>query len=293
MKFALIGAAGYVAPRHMEAIYHVGGDLVAVLDPHDSVGVLDKYFPSARYFNEFERFDRYLSKAPPNYVVVASPNYLHDSHIRFGLRLGSSVICEKPVVLHERNLDELLRFEGKYGGRVWCIQQARLHADVRKYRALHRDAGSHKHVQVHYSAPRGQWYRYSWKGNPEKSGGMAFNIGIHLFDLGAHLFGWHKEVKVWEKADGYMLGTVYFTGAHMDFTLSTHYLDLDNDGYRWTGVATRTFKIGDVVLDLSTGFDNLHNQSYELIVNRFGYGLEEAREGIRIAEAIRGKGDYR
>ena len=180
-KFVLIGAAGYIAPRHMAAIKAVGGDLVAVLDPHDSVGVLDSYFPSCCYFREFERFDRFCCKqAGLDYVVVCSPNYLHDAHIRFGLRVAPHVICEKPVVLNERNLDQLLCEQSVFlnNSRVNCILQLRLHPLVK---AIY--PRGQNEVVINYSTPRGAWYDYSWKADEAKSGGLVTNIGSHLFDL--------------------------------------------------------------------------------------------------------------
>ena len=180
-KFALIGAAGYVAPRHMKAIKDVGGELVAALDPHDSVGILDSYFPDCLYFRETERFDRWLSKHPVDYVSIASPNYLHDSHCLMAMRNGADVICEKPLCNYERNIDNLAEWELKTGKKVNVILQCRLHPAAVGMKS--KTSTGFYPVNVNYRTPRGQWYGRSWKSDVEKSGGLPTNIGVHLFDL--------------------------------------------------------------------------------------------------------------
>ncbi|GAG49488.1 unnamed protein product, partial [marine sediment metagenome] len=177
MNFVLIGAAGFVAPRHMQAIKEVGGNLIAALDPHDSVGILDKYFPNCEFFTEFEQFDRFCeeNKNKIDWVSICSPNYLHDAHCRFGLRIGANVICEKPLVLRERNLDALKRLEEETGGRIYTVLQLRL-ADIPSFGSAVENKGG----EIIYITPRGKWYDYSWKADIRKSGGIIFNIGIHL-----------------------------------------------------------------------------------------------------------------
>src|SRR5487761_2089129 len=195
-NFALIGAAGYVAPRHMKAIKDTGNNLIAALDKHDSVGILDNYFPEADFFTEFERFDRHLDKIRRkgilmDYLSVCSPNYLHDSHIRFGLRIGATVICEKPVVLNPWNIDALAEIEKETGNQVFTILQLRLHPDIiaLKEKVDASTTGKKHNVELQYITSRGHWYHTSWKGDIAKSGGIATNIGVHFFDMLMWIFG--------------------------------------------------------------------------------------------------------
>jgi UDP-N-acetyl-2-amino-2-deoxyglucuronate dehydrogenase len=275
--FALIGAAGYIAPKHLQAIQNVGGQLVAALDPHDSVGVLDTYFPRCLYFREPERFDRWLSRHPVDYVSVCSPNYLHDAHCLMGLRSGADVICEKPLVLNERNLDNLAYWEQKTGKRVNVILQCRLHpASIRAKRLINPALTSN--ISIDYSTPRGLWYSQSWKGDVEKSGGLVTNIGIHLFDLAGWLMGfpdYHDLI-----AKDYSVGHFYFGATSVIWQLSTS----------MSKGSSRMFDVfGDThcSLDLTTGFAELHSGSYYKIVNGMGYGIEDIRFATRITEAIR------
>src|ERR1051325_4434130 len=194
-SFALIGAAGYVAPRHMRAIRDVGGDLKVALDPNDSVGVLDSYFPSTRFFTEFERFDRHIDKLrranePIDYISICSPNYLHDAHVRFALRSDANAICEKPLVLNPWNLDGLAEASQRSNRSINTILQLRLHPTIRALRERIAAKPSVTHnIDVTYITSRGRWYQVSWKGNDGKSGGIATNIGIHLFDMLVYVFG--------------------------------------------------------------------------------------------------------
>jgi UDP-N-acetyl-2-amino-2-deoxyglucuronate dehydrogenase len=278
MKFALIGAAGYVAPRHMKAIKDVGGDLVAALDPHDSVGVLDQHFPGCLYFREPERFDRWLSKNPVDYVVVCSPNYLHDAHCLMAMRNGCAVICEKPLVLNERNLDNLSEWQVRTGQKVNVILQCRLHPQAMAAKACLTDA--HTFVHVEYRTPRGPWYQRSWKGDVEKSGGIATNIGIHLFDLCTWLFG--DLVNDFEL---FLSTKMYHTEACGTFALDratvNWFLSVD------PGRPVRKFDCAEFSLDLSGGFTDLHTKSYEEILNGRGFGIEDVRPATRIVERIR------
>ena len=258
-RFALIGPAGYIAPRHMKAIKDVGGELVAALDPHDSVGVLDSYFPDCSFFTEFERFDRHCEKLRRegkgvNYVSICSPNYLHDAHMRFALRIGADAICEKPLVLNERNLDAIKALEEETGYRVWGVYQLRYHPEVRRMKDFVDLRPGTFDVEIDYRTPRGRWYAHSWKGNIEKSGGVETNIGCHLFDIVAYLFG-IKEV---------------------DWNLSIE-----------PGEPKRLFKINGDPFDLNGGFNDLHTEVYRQILAGNGIGIEDVRESVRICETIR------
>ena len=280
MNFALIGAAGFVAPRHMKAIKDIGGNLVAALDPHDSVGILDSYFPECRFFTEFERFDRHCDKLRRqgkgiDYVSICSPNYLHDSHIRWALRSGSDAICEKPLVLNERNLDGLSEIEQETGKRVWAVLQCRLHtaaSDMAK-----KTTSFPAKVQVDYSTPRGNWYRQSWKGEEQKSGGIATNIGVHLFDLCAWLLGKMENAVAIKQSAGVMKGFLRLANGEVGWRLSVDMAESPS----------RIFRINGIDYDLTNGFSDLHTEVYRNIIDGKGFGIEDAREAIRICEAIR------
>ena len=273
-KFVGLGAAGYVFPKHLKAIKDNGCDLLGVIDQHDSVGVLDSYFPNCKYFREFERFDRFCSKQPNiDYVVVASPNYLHDSHSRFGLRLGSDVICEKPVVLTERNLDELQNMEMKTNRKVFTILQLRLSPTVQELK--HKINKGHK-VFLEYYTPRGQWYLQTWKGDENKSGGLIFNIGIHLIDLCVYLFGPEfNKPELTIKTNSNVSGFLELEKANVSFDLSIE-----------KGPKRRLI-IDDEIIEFSKGFTDLHTESYRQIIMGNGFGLEVARPSIQICESIR------
>ena len=281
-RFVLIGAAGYVAPRHMRAIKEVGGELVAAYDPHDSVGVLDSYHPECRYFSEFERFDRYVQKILSgggviDYAAICSPNYLHDAHCRWAMRIGADAICEKPIVLHERNLDELQRVEEETGRRVWAILQLRHHPAVVRFKERMDDGLCVCRIQYH--TPRGRWYAHTWKGDERKSGGVVTNIGIHLFDLCGYLFGGMWSVSLTECDEQSVVGAVEFNEGGVRFDLSIA-----------GGVnRVRRFEIDGQVLDLSKGFEDLHTESYREIVGGKGWGIDDARPAIRLVETIRDK----
>ena len=271
-RFALIGAAGFVAPRHMKAIKDVGGDLVTAMDIHESVGVLDQHFPECAFFTEFERFDRFCSKSRIDYVVVCSPNHLHQSHCMFALRIGASAICEKPLVLSERNLDDLSRWEERFDGRVLNILQLRLHDSF--HTMVDTDGDE---IKVEYVTPRGEWYDWVWKSDVEKSGGLETNIGVHLFDLVSKLRGRMQNVTVDYRDPRESIGEVVLDKAKVKWRLSI----------KRGGTPKRSFSIGGVYFDLSNGFSELHTKSYQKILAGEGFGIEDARESIRICEAIR------
>ena len=292
-RFALIGAAGYVAPRHMKAIKETGGELVAILDPSDSVGVIDTYFPNADYFREFERFDRHLDKLRRegngiDYVSICSPNYLHDAHIRFALRSGSHAICEKPLVLNPWNLKALLPLEEEAGKRVWTILQLRLHPAVLALKEkIEAEPERSYDVDLTYVTSRGHWYAFSWKGDPAKSGGVATNIGIHFFDMLLWLFGGVVESEVQIANGDCTAGILTLQRAHVRWLLSIDTADLPANT---RGRTYRSIKVNNTEVEFSVGFEDLHTASYQSILNGDGFGIHDAHPSVELAYAIREAG---
>ncbi len=304
-NFALIGAAGYVAPRHMRAIKDTGNCLVAALDPNDSVGIIDSYFPEADFFVEFERFDRHIEKlrrqgTPLHYVSVCSPNYLHDAHIRFGLRVGADVICEKPLVLNPWNVEALQELEREYGRKVYTILQLRHHPSLLALKAeLDSNSVGEKHeVDLAYITSRGKWYYTSWKGDIKKSGGIATNIGIHFFDMLVWLFGPVQEnvvqVHTHDRAAGYL---------ELERARVRWFLSINSDTLPEAAVAAgaRTFRsitVDGKEVEFSGGFTDLHTLSYQSILEGRGFGIDQAATAIQIVHDIRNqqpvglKGEY-
>jgi UDP-N-acetyl-2-amino-2-deoxyglucuronate dehydrogenase len=288
-NFALIGAAGYIAPRHLKAIKETGNNLLCACDPHDSVGILDQYFPAADFFTEFERFDRHVDKlrrkSPQvDYVSVCSPNYLHDAHSRWALRSGADAICEKPLVLNPWNIDTLELFERETGHRIWNILQLRLHASVhgREFRT-----GSRPVVRLDYITPRGSWYHHSWKGEEPKSGGIATNIGIHFFDLLLTLFGAAEKSKVLLYQPDKARGELILKNADVEWFLSIDENDLP-PAVREKGQRTyRQLTVNGEPIDFSEGFTDLHSKSYREILEGRGFGIQDARPAIELAHSIR------
>jgi UDP-N-acetyl-2-amino-2-deoxyglucuronate dehydrogenase len=226
-RFGLIGAAGYVAPKHLKAIKDIGGQLIAAYDPRDSVGVLDQYFPDADFFTEFERFDRHLDRLKRlnealDCIIVCSPNYLHDAHIRFGLKSGCHVICEKPLVLNPWNLKSLIELESESNKKVHCVYQLRNHPEILKLKERIDQflSDDYHQVELKYVTPRGKWYDYSWKGMEEKSGGITSNIGVHLFDLLIWIFGEVLEKKLFERTSRKAEGFLKLKRAEINWKLS-------------------------------------------------------------------------
>jgi UDP-N-acetyl-2-amino-2-deoxyglucuronate dehydrogenase len=293
-NFALIGAAGYIAPRHMKAIKDTGNNLIAALDKHDSVGILDNYFPDADFFTEFERFDRHLEKLKrqgikTDFVSVCSPNYLHDAHIRFGLRMGADVICEKPVVLNPWNIDGLMEFEKETGKQVFTILQLRLHPSIialkEKITSLPRDK---KHsVELTYITSRGHWYNTSWKGEVQKSGGIATNIGVHFFDMLLWIFGDVTESKVTAQSDQTASGQLELEKALVNWNLSIDANILPEE-VKTSGKRTyRMLNIDGESFEFSDGFTELHTQSYAQIISGKGFRISETRKAIELVHQIR------
>ena len=296
-NFALLGAAGFVAPRHMRAILENGQRLVAAMDPSDSVGILDSYFPASAFFTEFERFDRHVDKLRRlggtdrvDYVSVCSPNYLHDSHVRFGLRSDADVICEKPLVLNPWNIDGLAEAEERSGRKVNTILQLRLHPDIiaLRDRITSEPPGYPKHeVDLTYITSRGRWYQYSWKGDEKKSGGIATNIGVHFFDMLHFIFGELQDNRVHVNESTRAAGYLEYQRARVRWLLSVESDDLPQAQREASQRTYRSITVDGEEIEFSDGFTDLHTQSYQLIVEGQGFGLESSRCAIETVAAIR------
>jgi UDP-N-acetyl-2-amino-2-deoxyglucuronate dehydrogenase len=293
-NFALIGAGGYIAPRHLKAIKDTGNILIAALDKNDSVGILDSYFPEADFFTEFERFDRHLEKLKRqgrkiDYVSVCSPNYLHDAHIRFGLRIGSDVICEKPIVLNPWNIDALEEIEKETGRKAFSILQLRLQPVIiaLKQRIDSTSPGKKHEIELQYITTRGHWYFSSWKGDISKSGGIATNIGVHFFDMLLWIFGDVKDYKVFQHEETVSSGSLELEKASVNWRLSidTNELpqEIKNKGKR----TYRKLIIDGEAVEFSEGLADLHTQSYENILAGKGFPISETRKSIDLVHKIR------
>ncbi len=293
-KFALIGAAGYIAPRHMKAIKDTGNELVAAFDPYDGVGIMDSNFPDADFFTEFERFDRHIEKLrrngdPIDFVTVCSPNYLHDSHIRFGLRNKCDVICEKPLVLNPWNIDALIEIEKESGKKVFTILQLRLHPAIIALRERVKN-GPKDHVynvDLTYITSRGKWYHHSWKGDHNKSGGIATNIGVHFFDMLIWVFGDVEKSIVIKQTPETVSGVLKLKKAEINWMLSIDFNTLPNEVQLMNKRAFRTLKLDGEEIEFSDGFTELHTNSYEQILKGNGYGMNDCRKAIELVSSIR------
>jgi len=304
-NFALIGVAGFIAVRHVRAIKETNNTLVASLDRFDSVGYLDSYFPDADFFTEFERFDRHVAKlnrqgTPVHYVSICSPNYLHDSHIRFALRNGANAICEKPLVLNPWNIDALMDYENETGKKIFNILQLRHHQAILELREKIKNGPKDTmyDIDLSYVTSRGNWYHYSWKGDIEKSGGIATNIGVHFFDMLIWIFGEVKEnivqVLKRDKAAGYL----ELEHARVRWFLSIDYRDIP-DKVKSGGQRTyRSISVNGEELEFSGGFTDLHTVSYREILAGRGFGVDASRNSIQTVYTIRNatpiglKGEY-
>jgi UDP-N-acetyl-2-amino-2-deoxyglucuronate dehydrogenase len=293
-RFALIGAAGYIAPRHMAAIRDTGNDLVAALDSNDSVGIIDSHFPEASFFTEFERFDRHIDKQRRrgealDFVSICSPNYLHDSHMRFALRSGADAICEKPLVLNPWNIDGLHDVENDTGRKVHTILQLRVHPAIMELRErILRQPKNTKHeVDLTYITSRGNWYLQSWKGDEKKSGGIATNIGVHFFDMLHFIFGKLQDNRVHLADETRAAGYLEYEHARVRWFLSIDVNDVPTS-VREQGQRTyRSITVDDKEIEFSGGFTDLHTRSYEEILSGRGFGLEENRVAIETVSHIR------
>jgi UDP-N-acetyl-2-amino-2-deoxyglucuronate dehydrogenase len=293
-NFILIGAAGYIAPRHMKAIKDTGNSLIAAFDPYDGVGVMDSHFPQAHFFTEFERFDRHIEKIKRagtkiDYVSICSPNYLHDSHIRYGLRIGADVICEKPLVLNPWNVDALIELEEEYNNKVHTILQLRHHEAILELKEKIENGPADKiyDIDLTYITSRGNWYYTSWKGNEEKSGGIASNIGVHFFDMLQWIFGPMENSSADIKTKDTNSGKLTFKQANVNWYLSINAENLPQKA-KDNGLSTfRTLSIEGEEIEFSKGFTDLHTVSYQHILDEKGYGLADAKSSIEIVSKIR------
>ncbi|WP_193370343.1 Gfo/Idh/MocA family oxidoreductase [Pelagibius marinus] len=290
-NFALIGAAGFVAPRHMKAMRAVGGDLKAAIDPNDSVGIMDSHFPEAHFFTEFERFDRYIDKQHRSgeridYVSICSPNYLHDAHVRFALRSDCDAICEKPLVLNPWNLDGLAEIEASTGRRINTILQLRLHPAIIALKQK-VDASDRRHsVNLSYVTSRGRWYHQSWKGDDKKSGGVGTNIGVHFFDMLSFVFGAVTDSALHLRNERQMAGFIECEKADIRWFLSVDRNDL-LPGLAEGQSTYRAVTVDGEDVEFSAGFTDLHTASYEAILAGKGFGLEAVRPSIEMVSAMR------
>jgi UDP-N-acetyl-2-amino-2-deoxyglucuronate dehydrogenase len=302
-RFALLGAAGYIAPRHLKAISDTGNDLVAAMDPSDSVGIIDSYFQNADFFTEFERFDRHIDMLRRrghgvDFVSICSPNYLHDAHIRFALRNGAAAICEKPIVVNPWNVDGLLELERESGIPIYTILQLRLHPVMIALRERYKDSKDVVDVDLTYITSRGKWYYYSWKGDVHKSGGIATNIGIHFFDVLAWIFGAQKNSTVHVNRPDCAAGVLRLERARVRWFLSINPDHLPDSAKEQKKRTFRSIQVGGEEVEFSEGFTELHTLSYKEILAGNGFGLQDARASIemahdiRVAESAALEGDY-
>lgn len=293
-SFALTGVAGFVAPRHLKAIRDTGNQLVAAMDKSDSAGILDHYFPRANFFIEFERFDRYLEKYKRengglDYFSVCTPNYLHDAHVRFGLKHGANVICEKPLVLNPWNVAALAELQKETGKEVFNVLQLRLHPSITalKKRMELAAAGKKYEIDLAYITPRGNWYHTGWKGDISRSGGIATNIGIHFFDMLVWIFGKVQNIVVHLHTNDRAAGFLELERARVRWFLSINETDLLKETKEKGEHSSRSLMIDEETIDFSNGFHDLHTKAYEDILSGKGFSLMEALPSIELVHTIR------
>jgi UDP-N-acetyl-2-amino-2-deoxyglucuronate dehydrogenase len=296
-NFALIGASGYIAPRHMKAIKETGNNLVCALDPYDGIGIMDSFFPKSDFFIEPERFDRHLDKLRRkgdqkiDFVSICSPNYLHDAHIRMALRNEAHAICEKPLVLNPWNIDALQEIEKETGKKIFTILQLRLHPAIQQLKKKIEEGPKNKvyEVDLSYITSRGKWYFISWKGDVHKSGGVTTNIGVHFFDMLGWIFGDFKGVELEINKPEKAGGRLYFKNANVKWFLSVDETDLPIEAIVAGKRTFRRINIEDDELEFSDGFTDLHIVSYQDILSGGGFGIEDARKSIEIVSSLRNK----
>ncbi|MDQ7818448.1 MAG: Gfo/Idh/MocA family oxidoreductase [Melioribacteraceae bacterium] len=297
-NFALTGVAGYIAPRHLKAIKETGNNLIAALDPHDSVGILDQYFPDAAFFTEFERFDRHIEMLKRkqkdfklDYLSICSPNNLHDAHIRFALRIGADAICEKPLVLNPWNLDALKLLEKEFDKKIYTVLQLRLHPSIISLKgSLSSDNQAQRtknRVTLKYITSRGLWYNFSWKGDNQKSGGIATNIGIHLFDLLIWLFGKVEGYELETVQQNKMGGTLQLARADVKWFLSIDKNDLPEEALKNKHSTFRSIQVDGNEIEFTEGFTDLHTEVYKEIIAGRGFGIDDSRPSIELVQKIR------
>lgn len=296
-NFALIGASGYIAPRHMKAIKETGNNLVVAMDTYDGIGIMDSNFPQADFFTEFERFSSFVDEFKRSgnnidYMAITTPNYLHDSHIRFALKSGSNAICEKPLVLNPKQIDDLKVVEKENGKKVYTILQLRLHDSIialkeKISKELEKDPSKVYDIDLTYLTSRGKWYFESWKGDESKSGGIASNIGVHFFDMLSWIFGELQENVVYLKEADVNAGFMKLKNANVRWFLSVNYNYIPED-IKATGKTTfRSITVDGEEFEFSEGFTDLHTKSYIDILNGGGFGLDDAKNSIVIVSDIR------
>jgi len=293
-NFAVIGVGGYIAPRHLRAIRDTGNQLIAAIDPKDSVGLLDQYSFDVKFFTEIERFDRHLEKLRrgpeenrAHYVTVCSPNYLHDAHCRLALRVGADAICEKPLVINPWNFDALEDLEAETHRRVHTILQLRVHPALIALREELRKSSGQREVELTYITSRGPWYQVSWKGHEDKSGGVATNIGVHFFDLLMWLFGSVVGIKVYHSDEKRMSGFIELEHARVRWFLSVEKDDLPATAKANGKTTFRSITVAGKEIDFSEGFTDLHTKVYEETLAGRGFGIKDARPSIELTYAIR------
>lgn len=293
-NFAVIGVGGYIAPRHLRAIKDTGNRLVAAVDPKDSVGILDQYSYDVKFFTEIERFDRHLEKLRRgsdteriHFVSICSPNYLHDAHCRLALRVGADVICEKPLVINPWNLDALEEIEAETKHRIFTVLQLRVHPSLVQLRESLVASNAIHDVELTYITSRGPWYQVSWKGDHDKSGGVATNIGIHLFDLLMWLFGSVNGIKVYHKDDERMSGFIELERARVRWFLSVDKNDLPEQANTNGKTTYRSITVDGKEIEFSEGFTDLHTKVYEETLAGRGFGIKEARPSVQLTHDIR------
>ena len=293
-NFAVTGVAGYIAPRHLKAILDTGHRVVAATDPHDAVGILDRFSFDVRFFTEYERFDRHLEKlrrgpesSRVHYVSICSPNYLHDSHMRLALRVGADVICEKPLVINPWNLDGLQELERETGRRVSTVLQLRVHPQLMALQSRLQKSGKRHQVQLTYITSRGPWYHISWKGQEDRSGGIVTNIGIHFFDLLGWLFGSVTGSEVHVREANRAAGALQLERADVTWFLSTDSRDLPFEPQPGTKTTYRSITVDGEEIEFSEGFADLHTRVYEEVLAGRGFGIEVARPSVELTARIR------
>ncbi|MGB3131634.1 MAG: Gfo/Idh/MocA family oxidoreductase [Saprospiraceae bacterium] len=292
-NFALIGI-GYIAEKHLRAIKETGNNLLAALDPHDSVGILDEYFPNCEYFSDHARFERHIAKAQfqntsnkIDFFSICSPNYLHDSHIRLALNSGANVICEKPLVINPWNLDLLEKLEETSKLSIFTVLQLRLHPEILKLKREQQLSKTKKDITLSYISARGKWYQHSWKGNIEKSGGILVNIGIHFFDMLLWIYGPVKHFEVYEYSDTKASGYLELANANVKWFLSIDKSDLPKNVIEQNNSTYRSITIDNKELEFSQGFKNLHTEVYREIFLNGGNRISESRPSIELVYKLK------
>jgi UDP-N-acetyl-2-amino-2-deoxyglucuronate dehydrogenase len=294
MNFALVGVGGFIAPRHLDAIHALGHKLIAAYDPNDSVGIMDRYFPDCRFFTKFEKFSEFVNQCRGTqheiqYVSICSPNDMHASHIQFAMRAGAHAICEKPLVLSTRDLDQLIDMEKKSDRRVFTVLQLRHHGKIQelKSRVASEKRDKPYEVDLTYMTSRGQWYHESWKGDIRRSGGLSSNIGIHFFDMLTWVFGGCRKATLLERTPSRERGQLELAGAKVNWFLSIDRGDLPKSAVEQGKTTFRSITIDGQEFEFSDGFTELHKEVYRSVLAGNGFGVAEARKAIQVVEDLR------